>query len=261
MKSRSFFVGGEKIRYVVHPSFNSRSASAQWGGGHEPEANDREFAVGHMPDEMTRALAQRMHFAAFRADGARLEVERDTWLGRYHRLRDRIILGNRKLVFSAVRKKLYQAQAADDLIGDCYLVMIRAVAAYNPWMGIRFSTYAFTCLMRALTRLNQRSAADKLSQHLALDTILDEEPSHNAFNDMLSGAQSQIDELLSDDHELLTAREKTVLRRRFRLGAGQADSTLEKVGKSLGISKERVRQVQATALEKLRHALAEPASV
>jgi DNA-directed RNA polymerase sigma subunit (sigma70/sigma32) len=52
----------------------------------------------------------------------------------------------------------------------------------------------------------------------------------------------------------LTYREKVIIARRF-CNQEQEQQTLEKVGLELGLSKERVRQVQASALDKLRHAL------
>jgi RNA polymerase sigma-32 factor len=65
----------------------------------------------------------------------------------------------------------------------------------------------------------------------------------------------RLDEYLQDGHTLLSPREKTVIRRRFCLNEQAQSGTLEQVGKELGLSKERVRQVQATALDKLRQAL------
>ena len=72
----------------------------------------------------------------------------------------------------------------------------------------------------------------------------------------------RVDEFLKDNHQLLSSREKIVLMRRFSLDDQAKAGTLEQVGRELGLSKERVRQVQASALSKLRKALLEgvPAS-
>jgi RNA polymerase primary sigma factor len=50
----------------------------------------------------------------------------------------------------------------------------------------------------------------------------------------------------------LTPREQQILRMRFGIG-GTTDHTLEEVGKVFGVTRERIRQIEAKALGKLRH--------
>ena len=50
----------------------------------------------------------------------------------------------------------------------------------------------------------------------------------------------------------LTPREEKVLRMRFGIG-GKSDHTLEEVGKDFNVTRERIRQIEAKALKKLRH--------
>ncbi len=57
---------------------------------------------------------------------------------------------------------------------------------------------------------------------------------------------------LAEALEELTPREQRILRMRFGIG-GTADHTLEEVGKVFGVTRERIRQIEAKALEKLRH--------
>jgi RNA polymerase primary sigma factor len=49
----------------------------------------------------------------------------------------------------------------------------------------------------------------------------------------------------------LTPREERILRMRF--GIGMADHTLEQVGKTIGVTRERIRQIEAKALQKLSY--------
>ncbi|MBQ1374886.1 MAG: RNA polymerase sigma factor RpoD, partial [Clostridia bacterium] len=59
-------------------------------------------------------------------------------------------------------------------------------------------------------------------------------------------------EQLADVLKTLTDREATVLQRRFGLIDGRA-RTLEEVGKEFNVTRERIRQIEAKALRKLRH--------
>ena len=221
-----------------------------------PDAVEGEnFDQSHMPaDEITRDHARRMHYAAYRM--AHSEGSRQThWQAIYLLYRYRIVRGNRKLIYRAVRRWTPASAWAEDMIGDCQVVLIQAVAAYNPWMGIRFSTYAFTCLMRALSRLSQRHAADRLARSVPLEALPDGEPRDLSTEEIPAAGTARLDEYLREGHELLSSREKMVLQRRFSLDEQAKGGTLEQVGRELGLSKERVRQVQASALGKLRKAI------
>ena len=59
-------------------------------------------------------------------------------------------------------------------------------------------------------------------------------------------------EQLMEVLDSLTPREKKVLRLRFGLDDGKA-RTLEEVGKEFNVTRERIRQIEAKALRKLRH--------
>jgi len=61
-----------------------------------------------------------------------------------------------------------------------------------------------------------------------------------------SALQKIVGEALAD----LTPREQRILRMRF--GIGTTDHTLEEIGKEFGVTRERIRQIEAKALEKLR---------
>ena len=60
--------------------------------------------------------------------------------------------------------------------------------------------------------------------------------------------KEQLDEVL----DTLTEREQKVLRLRFGMNDGRA-RTLEEVGREFDVTRERIRQIEAKALRKLRH--------
>ena len=244
--------------YVFHPQFAEADARREFDPADLLDS-PIDYADRYMPDEATRDHARRMHYAAHRMHHARTPAELRRWQHCYHGLRDQIVLGNRKLIYRAVRRRLAAQNRVEDMIGDCHIVLIQAVAAYNPWLGIRFSTYAYTCLVRALSRIAQRLSTDWLARSMSLESLPDGEPRGKATPDTTSPGSLKIDEFLRDSHPLLTDREKAIIARRFQMGDDPANQTLEKVGHAMGLSKERVRQVQASALGKLRRALAPPA--
>lgn len=216
------------------------------------------YADGYMPDEVTRDRAKRMHYAAYRLRGARTADQRTKWRSAYVALRDAIVLGNRKLVYRAVRRRMAISNYAEDMIGDCQIVLIQAVAAFDPWLGVRFSTYAYTCLIRAISRTSQKLSRDDIARAVSFDVFPEGEPCSPFELDRGGSSQIPIDEFLRDDHPLLSPREKAIIACRFCLDDSRIQ-TLETVGRSLGLSKERVRQVQESALTKLRRALGAPA--
>ena len=70
-------------------------------------------------------------------------------------------------------------------------------------------------------------------------------PAEEVINTKLS---EQLAAVLAD----LTPREEQVLRKRFGI-AEKSDHTLEEVGKLFNVTRERIRQIEAKALRKLRH--------
>lgn len=67
-----------------------------------------------------------------------------------------------------------------------------------------------------------------------------------------AAAQTLLKEQLDEVLETLTERERKVLRLRFGMNDGRA-RTLEEVGKEFDVTRERIRQIEAKALRKLRH--------
>ena len=106
---------------------------------------------------------------------------------------------------------------------------------------------------------------------ISLETpIGDEEDSHlgdfiedkNAVIPVDAAIQSNLKETVTRVLACLTPREERVLRMRFGIGMN-TDHTLEEVGQQFSVTRERIRQIEAKALRKLKHpsAVAEDAEL
>ena len=78
------------------------------------------------------------------------------------------------------------------------------------------------------------------------------QPDDDALAPADAAAFMLLREQLTDVLDTLTPREEKVLRLRFGLDDGRA-RTLEEVGKEFNVTRERIRQIEAKALRKLRH--------
>ena len=95
-------------------------------------------------------------------------------------------------------------------------------------------------------RRDRFRAADMELLQSAADRRGDEYQQRMAVSDRLKQVGKFLDRLDS--------REQTIIIRRYGLDHEQSPQTLKEVGSALGVTKERVRQIEAKALEKLREA-------
>lgn len=96
---------------------------------------------------------------------------------------------------------------------------------------------------------------------ISMDTTIGDEedsrledfiPDESTANPVQATRETLLDESLEDVLESLTEREAAVLRLRYGIDDGET-KTLEDVGKMFGVTRERIRQIEAKALRKLRH--------
>ncbi|MDX9795644.1 MAG: RNA polymerase sigma factor RpoD [Arcobacteraceae bacterium] len=81
------------------------------------------------------------------------------------------------------------------------------------------------------------------------DFVPDEKAPTPVDNIMKEDLQNQIDQILGQ----LNEREQAVVRMRFGLMDDESDRTLEEIGKELAVTRERVRQIESSAIKKLKH--------
>jgi RNA polymerase sigma factor (sigma-70 family) len=142
-----------------------------------------------------------------------------------------------------------------ELISDGNITLMRAVEGFDIHKGHRFSTYATLALMKGFARsvpmmLNRRARG--LADDDILGAIPDAHP-QRASDRMFH--RDEVRQLLSR----LDARERDVLAAHYGLNdEASAPATYEEVSERLGISKQRVRQIERAAMAKLRANLTQP---
>ena len=105
---------------------------------------------------------------------------------------------------------------------------------------------------REIHRLNtyknaQTDFENSITSDVNVDSLTNENTPDNHFEQL--SMKNDIEKLLSS----ITPRESKVLKMRFGLGKNMSDYTLEEVGYQFDVTRDRIRQIEAKALRKLRH--------
>lgn len=147
---------------------------------------------------------------------------------------------------------------------DTYRRVKRAQRKYLAQHGVAPSVPELTSLTGLPSEVIEQALQASLAQPRSLDRALGDD-SERTLHDVLgdpeqASAESDIgrserSRALADSLQVLTSFEVAVLRFRFGLDDEEA-LTLREVGEKYNLSRERIRQVQVAALEKLRTALA-----
>ncbi len=224
--------------------------------------------------------------------------------------KNRLIMGNLRLVVSVAKKYQHRGVSLLDLIDEGNIGLIEAVERFDYRKGCRFSTYGTWWIKQAVIKaLAENGKAIKIPIHL-LNTIkkcfsiarqltqeLGREPSKAEIAEYLRLPTAKVEELISLSAEptsldttvagesptklsdlikdemtaepfesafaialqdtlyavldKLNEREMRIIKLRFGLD-GEGPFTLEETGRILGITRERVRQIQERAILKLK---------
>jgi RNA polymerase sigma factor (sigma-70 family) len=179
------------------------------------------------------------------------EIESD--LDRAERIRERLAQANVRLVLSLARKSTNSGQDFEELVSDGLLILLGAIDRFDYARGFRFSTYATHAIRRFFYRQykgaqRRRERCLTVPPELISDVPGPERSETDAELDPVAGVRS----LLARVSECLDERESRIVQMRFGVGGTGESLTLREVADRLGISKERVRQLQLRALDKLR---------
>ncbi len=220
------------------------------------------YDVPLLPRDKERDVFRRYNYLKYKGDKLRREIdmnrirtrvlkEIETLLLQANVVKNQIIRANLRLVVSIAKKHVGGAQTMFELISDGNVSLMRAAEKFDYSRGNRFSTYASWAIIRNFARSvpKERYQLDRFAT--GHDEILDIAASLRTYdpNEVnLAELRESIDVVLTR----LTPQERLILVGHYGLDDSGETKTLEQLGKGLGISKERVRQIELQAMGKLR---------
>lgn len=221
------------------------------------------YEVTLLTREQEQHLFRKYNYTKFRADKLRQQLDADkptctkmdeieSWYDQAVQLKQMIVQCNLRLVVSIAKRHM---KATDDfftLVSDGNMSLIRAAEKFNYALGNKFSTYASWAIMKNFARTIPNEFKHRDRFRTSLDEMFafqsDQKTNRQKIecNDLLR--KSEVTEMLRN----LDDREQQIIIRRFGLDPQHEPQTLQQVGVEMGVTKERVRQIQAKALKKLR---------
>jgi RNA polymerase sigma factor (sigma-70 family) len=177
----------------------------------------------------------------------------EEYLDRSLEVKNFLIRSNLRLVVSIAKRHIRPSSNFFEMVSDGNMSLIRAIEKFDYSRGNKFSTYATWAIMKNFARsipaehtmLDRfRTGKEEIFQHST-------ETRGNEFHEELINQKQH--QLIMGILDQLDEREKDIIMFRFGLSQGTEPQTLEQVGNRFGVTKERIRQLEARALRKLRH--------
>ncbi len=173
------------------------------------------------------------------------------------KVKNQIVQANLRLVVSIAKRHVTPADDFFNLVSDGNMSLIRAAEKFDYSRGNKFSTYASWAIMKNFAR----TIPEEYKLRERFKTSQDEmfQGAHDPRSDQLEQEfaqqvrETQVNRILAR----LDEREQSIIVRRFGLDHRKEPQTLKEVGEEMGVTKERVRQIEARALSKMRQAAKE----
>jgi RNA polymerase primary sigma factor len=199
----------------------------------------------------------------FRKDGAPDDVdpvkvrtqtldEIEVLVAQAEEVKKTLINANMRLVVNIAKKHIHQAESLFELISDGNLSLMRAVEKFDFGRGFKFSTYASWAIIKNFARSipDEKNRRERfVTGH---DEVFEIAPDNRGDEHEALATQERATHSVNRLLEFLEPREREIIRMRAGLDDHAKGMTLEEIGHQFAITKERVRQLHARAMKKLR---------
>lgn len=270
----------EDYAYMDSPIFRRRGIEAElfsdesspelplvaW---YQPTRDDPENAVSGTPQLMKadeeRIMFLRYNYAKMRLARLQRQIKRDgltrqtaeqfmQWHRKYEHFREYLTRTNLALVLAmAKRTRLGDIDFAE-IVSEGNMALLRAVDKFQVDRGFKFSTYACRAILKAFSRAAQKHTRHRQRFPVEFDPELEKSDWADTRRDVVEAdLTDELKQIVDRNLAELSNVEQTVIRRRFNWQQQEEHPlTLEEVGQIIGVTKERVRQIQNKALLKIR---------
>ena len=168
-------------------------------------------------------------------------------------LRNRLLEANLRLVIRMAYKHVGPFANVNELISDGNISLMQAVEKFDYSRGFRFSTYASWALLKNFAKTipeeNYQNEKFVTGQSEMLESVPDPQESLRREEHTMT-LRAAINRVMAK----LSERERSIVCARFGIGEDDAQ-TLGEVGGKMQVTRERVRQIEARALNKMRSLL------
>ena len=169
--------------------------------------------------------------------------------------KNHLVRANLRLVVSIAKRHVSPDQNFFELVSDGNVSLLRAIEKFDFARGNKFSTYASWAIMKNFARTIPTEYRTRDRFRTSYDELFDATQETRANPMLEESAQRDRQQKVQRILERLDEREQAIIIGRFGLDHRREPLTLKEVGAELGVTKERIRQIEARALSKLRAAV------
>ncbi len=179
------------------------------------------------------------------------------WHRQARHFRELISEYNLGLVLAMARRLPSGQVDMPEMISEGNMALLRGIDKFNVSRGFKFSTYACRAILKAFSRQGMKNTRYKSIFPVGFEPDYERSNFQQEKNaDEEQACAQQVRAIVQTNSANLSDIELEIIGKRFRFDAPEESGlTLQQVGKLVGLTKERVRQIQIGAMDKIKTAL------